>query len=154
MIRDAICQLIESISFSRFKLPATLTPKVEDSNKKSFPRKPKSCKVLLQEMINENLKNPNEEIQFGAVRCVRQFSLRYHATRSPAQCKSLQGIIEFYLKHIQSDPNPAARRGYTLALGALSPSVLQLKLDEIINGLINAVLIPVCFFSSFSHGSK
>lgn len=140
MIRDAICQLIESVSYSRFKLPATITP---TQGTPSFKSRPKSCKVLLQEMINENLKNPNEEIQFAAVRCVRQFSLRYHGTKSPAQCKSLQGVIEFYLKHIKSEPNPAARRGYALAVGALSPSVLQLNLDEIIDTLIYAVQIPV-----------
>ena len=100
-------------------------------------------KVLIQEMINEHLKHPNEDIQYAAARCIRQFSLKYHSTRTPALCKTLGGIVDFYIKHVKTDPIPAARRGYTMALGALSPSVLKLRLDDIVDALIEATTIPV-----------
>ena len=141
MVREAVCHLIENISFARFPLPSSLPS--DETEKKPFPRKTKSIKVLIQEMINDHLKHPNEEIQYAAARCIRQFSLKYHAARSPQQCKSLGNIINFYIKHIKTDLVATTRRGYTLALGALSPTVLQLNLENIIDTLIEASCIPV-----------
>ena len=93
-------------------------------------------------MINEHLKHPNEDIQFAAARCVRQFSLRYHIAKTEAATKSLHVVVDFYMKRVLADPNAAARRGYALALGALSAPVLKLKLTEVVQTLVEAIHIP------------
>lgn len=43
------------------------------------------------------------------------------------------------------DPNPASRRGYSLALGVLPRAFVVPKLDEVINALIEAARIQVTY---------
>jgi hypothetical protein len=87
-------------------------------------------------LIDENVKHPKVEVQYAAVKCMREFSLRYHATKSEQARTSMQKILRYYTKHVLTDPNPAIRRGYVLALGALSSNVLQIDLNHIIETLI------------------
>ena len=139
MVRDAVCHLIESVSFARFKLP--VIPYQPEAKRPPFQRKPKSMRTLIQELINEHLRHPNEDIQFAAVRCIRMFSSRYHNARTEAAVKSLHMVVDFYIKNTLENQNPAARRGYSLALGALSTSVLHPKIEQVVETLIEAIQV-------------
>ena len=66
----------------------------------------------------ENLKHPTEDIVTAAVAAVRAVSRQYFAAMPTAW----QGeLVAQYLSKLDS-ANPAARRGFALALGALAPA--------------------------------
>ena len=70
--------------------------------------------------VAENLKHPTEDIAKSAVAAVHALSRGYFGGMSV----TWQGeLVKQYLSKLE-DSNPAARRGFALALGALAPAVL------------------------------
>jgi hypothetical protein len=111
-IRHAVCQLIEAMSVARISVAKTATSTTTTAAPKAAKaptrvRKEKSTSVLLQDTLDENLKHPNEEIQFAAVAALRQFCLTYY-TFPPK--KAAFDLVDRYIKIVATDPNPAARR--------------------------------------------
>jgi hypothetical protein len=76
--------------------------------------------------VAENLKHPTEDIAKSAVAAVHALSRGYFGSMSV----TWQGeLVKQYLSKLE-DSNPAARRGYALALGALAPAVLGAEEED------------------------
>lgn len=102
-----------------------------------IPLSPKIQKGLL-DTINENLKHPNDHIQVCAVAALRAFIQGYLI---PANSQSIANVTSKYLKILQTDLNPAARRGAALALSALPPSFLAPLWKDVLNALCTACFV-------------
>ena len=107
----------------------------------------------MQEILDENVRHPKEDVQFEAIRSYKVFASKYHAHKTPKGKAILLTMLDGYITEVRADPNLAVRRGCALALGALASSTLELKLPEIIDVLISAATISVsslvCIFFHF-----
>lgn len=63
------------------------------------------------------MKNPLEEVQNAAIKAIKVFSAVYHKSIEPAYI----AWIEKFLKSAIKDVNVCVMRGYTRALGVISP---------------------------------
>jgi hypothetical protein len=129
IIREGICRFIEGMALSKIVLPDTTLCKAAVG-----PRQIKKQTVLIfQETIDTNLKHPTEEIIGLAVRAFKAFAAEYYT----AQDDYGKLVVANCIRALKTDPNPASRRGYALALGAL-PAFL---IDNLVFKDICAVLI-------------
>lgn len=107
LLRLASCVLIENISRANLELSTKF-------------------QVLLVEHLNENLRQPHENIQKASVKALRCFLFAYFPIKtSPTQ--RLQDLtVCKYAEGLRTEQNAAATRGYALALGSLPPKLLLL----------------------------
>jgi len=73
------------------------------------------------ETLEENLRQPLEDVVNVAVEATRSLALRY----LPSSSHVTDALIDRWMKIIASDTNQAARRGHCLAIGALPLSSLS-----------------------------
>ena len=77
----------------------------------------------MQETIDENLKHPNEEIQYAAVAALKAYT--EHSYSHPPK-KAALDLVARYIDIVKVfNENAAIRRGYCLALG--TPKYLRMK---------------------------
>jgi tubulin-specific chaperone D len=94
------------------------------------------------ESVDENLKHPTEEIQQAAVAALRAVARRCFPGTMPADWRAR--LVKRYLAAL-ADPNPAARRGFAMALGALDPATLGTHLADVVGALVRAATeVQVC----------
>jgi len=86
--------------------------------------------------LTENLKHPTEEISCAAVSAIHALSRKQFHKMSD---KWKVDLVHRYVGMLEDD-NPAARRGFALALGALGKEVLCLEdnLEQVLMGLASA----------------
>ncbi|XP_009628692.1 tubulin-folding cofactor D isoform X2 [Nicotiana tomentosiformis] len=96
IMRSAVSRFIECISLARVQL----TDKIKRS---------------LLDTLHENLRHPNSQIQGAAVAALKSFFPAYLVA---SESKGINTITSRYLEQL-TDPNVAARRGSSLALGVL-----------------------------------
>ena len=106
IIREGICRLIECLALSRNPLQKL---------------------NIFQDIIEVNLKHPNEEIIAVAVRAFKAFTNEYYRGENVERGKTVATNI---IKLLQTDRSPAARRGGALALGSLPPFLIDADMFE------------------------
>jgi len=88
--------------------------------------------------VVENLKHPTEEIVDHAVAAAAALSEHcFHVMSTAWQAR----VVALWATTARDDVNPAARRGFALALGRLHPRVLAPSLDVALEGLIPAATV-------------
>jgi hypothetical protein len=107
-LREASCMLVECIARSQLTMPIKV-------------------QVALVENLNENLKQPHENVQRAAVKALRQMLFSYFPVGASAgPSERLQALtVQKYINGVATDMNIAVVRGYTLALGVLPPKLLN-----------------------------
>uniref|UniRef100_A0A6U5ZYI7 Uncharacterized protein n=1 Tax=Guillardia theta TaxID=55529 RepID=A0A6U5ZYI7_GUITH len=117
MMRSACSKVLESLG----QKDQDLTPKLISSYFDS---------------LAENLKHPTEEISCAAVAAVHALSRKQFGKMSE---KWKLDLVQRYVTMLEDD-NPASRRGFALALGALGKEVLCLQnnLEKVLLGLASA----------------
>mmetsp|Transcript_8740 Transcript_8740/g.14333 ORF Transcript_8740/g.14333 Transcript_8740/m.14333 type:complete len:766 (-) Transcript_8740:366-2663(-) len=116
IMRGAICRLIECISIA------------------ALPLSTASLSTLLN-TVDECLKHPNERIQSRAVAACKALCGAYYIHPNE---KALQRITDKYVHIINTEDNPAARRGFCLAIGGLPAALLLPRLPAVIQSLVIA----------------
>ncbi|KAJ6832004.1 tubulin-folding cofactor D [Iris pallida] len=117
IMRSAVSRFIECLSLSKITL--------QEKNKK-----------CLLDTLNENLKHPNSQIQCAAVDALEHFVRAYLVPSD----KVAHDITSKYLEFLD-DPNVAARRGASLALGILPYTFLAVRWTFILKKLCSSCLI-------------
>jgi hypothetical protein len=102
--------------------------------------KEKSVPFVFQDTLDENLKHPSEDIQFAAVAALKAFTRNCYSF--PPK-KAALDLVARYLAVINTDPNPAARRGYVLAMGVIPQEFIIAAglVKDVVKGVINATKI-------------
>lgn len=99
-------------------------------------------KVRLLDSIDTCLAHPNEDIQQAAARAVKALLTNYFPVSNKGPSQRLQGrVVDKYVSIVKTEDNPAATRGFTLALGSLPSKLLapnNLVLDSVLDCLCNA----------------
>jgi len=123
VMRAAACRLIECISVSRLPLSV-------------------KQQVRLLDSIDACLVHPTEGIQKIAAQALGALMYHYFPVGKSGPSSRLQGrVVDKYIGIIGSEDNPAATRGFCLALGHLPPKLLapsSVVLDSILSCLIDA----------------
>jgi len=105
-IRAAVCRLIECISLSR--IPLTVPQQVR-----------------LLDSVDACLPHPNETIQEQAGNALFALTRSYFPVSSKGPSTRLQNrVVDKYAKTARTSINPAATRGFSLALGCLPTKLL------------------------------
>lgn len=115
IMRSAVCRFIECISIAQI----SLTEKIKRS---------------LLDTLNENLKHPNSHIQNASVEALKHYISTYFLSM---ENKGVNDIMSRYLQQL-TDPNVAARRGSSLALGVLPFEFLAKGWKPVITKLCSA----------------
>ena len=116
IMRGASCRVVEALALGGVPLTHRVFARLMDS-------------------VDENLKHPTEDIQQAAVGALRAVSGRCFPAM-PGEWRA--GLVGKYLAAVRADPNPAARRGFALALGALDRPTLDAHLGPILAALVGA----------------
>jgi hypothetical protein len=120
IMRSAVSRFIECLSIS--KIPLTVKKQVE-----------------LLDSLDVNFKHPNEEIQKRAAATLSALMDTYFPVGSNGPSERLQNrVVNNYIKMVKEEENPAATRGFALALGSLPPKLIacnQQVLTEVIDCL-------------------
>ncbi len=120
IMRSAVSRYIECISKSKIPL----------SVKKQ---------VALLDSLDANLKHPNEDIQKGAADALAALMTSYFPVGVDGPSERLQNrVVNKYMKSVREEENPAATRGYSLALGSL-PAKLIAHNSEVLNEVIDCL---------------
>jgi hypothetical protein len=105
-MRAAVCRLIECISISR--IPLTVPQQVR-----------------LLDSIDTCIPHPNDTIQEQAGNALFALTCTYFPVSSKGPSARLQSrVVDKYTKTAQTSMNPAATRGFSLALGCLPAKIL------------------------------
>ena len=105
-MRSAVCRLIECISISR--IPLTVPQQVR-----------------LLDSVDTCLSHPNETIQEQAGSALFALTRSYFPVSSNGPSARLQSrVVDKYTKTARTNINPAATRGFSLALGCLPAKIL------------------------------
>jgi hypothetical protein len=92
--------------------------------------------------IDACLAHPNEEIQHAAAKGLKALLANYFSVGINGPSERLQGrVLDKYISIVKTEDNPAATRGFTLALGSLPSKILapsQHVLDSVLECLCNA----------------
>ena len=119
-IRASVCRLIECIAVA--KVPLTVTQQVR-----------------LLDSIDACIPHPNEEIQEQATLALSRLMANYFPVGPNGPSDRLQKrVIDKYVHQIQTSLNPAAIRGFSMALGRLPAKLLapsSKNLDFVLDGL-------------------
>lgn len=101
IMRAAVSRYIECLSIA--KIPLTVKKQVG-----------------LLDSLDVNLKHPNEDIQQAATAALSALMISYFPVGANGPSERLQDrVVNNYIKLIREEENPAATRGYSLALGRL-----------------------------------
>jgi tubulin-specific chaperone D len=140
IIREAVCLLIESISKSHLQLPEF----TEVANRFGKIMKRKTT-AIYRESIEENLKNPKENISQMAVDAFKAFCEEYYPEK-------IESFADRYVKMLQTDKNPAVKRGMSLAISVIPRHLMIPRLNDIIEILCKRIEVEVCdlFIDHFS----
>jgi hypothetical protein len=121
MIREGVCRLIETLSISQVVLPEFIV------SEGSFGRKTKKKTILIyQEVIEDNLKHPKEEISVMASDAFHEFCKSYLVNSD---------VVKRFCSVVEKETNPAVRRGFILALGKV-PLPLISEIDPLFHVLV------------------
>ncbi|KAJ1417019.1 armadillo-type protein, partial [Ochromonadaceae sp. CCMP2298] len=123
-IREAVCELVQSVARSRVPMSVKL-------------------QVLYVESLNEHLKQPHESVQHAARDALRAFFHAYFSTGAPPSERLQKLTVLKYMEGLDSEVNVCATRGYALALG-----VLPLRLAASPPGRLGEVLAALGASSS------
>ncbi len=123
IMRAAACRTIECISTANI----TLTVKQQ---------------VRLLDSVDACLVHPNETIQNSAAKALLALLTSYFPVSSKGPSERLQSrVVDKYISIVKSEDNPAATRGFSLALGHLPGKLLapsEQVLDSVLDCLIHA----------------
>jgi len=126
MMRSAVCRFIECLSLAR--LPLTVKQQVK-----------------LLDSLDVCLKHPNEEVQEAAAAALSSLTRSYFPVGPNGPSDRLQKrVVDKYVDIVRTEDNPAAARGYALALGRLPKKLLAPSahvLDRILRTLADAAKI-------------
>ena len=130
-MRAACCALIQSICDAGQPLSAR-------------------TQLRLLESLHESMKHPKEEVKRAAIDALSSLSHVYlmsdgdeidendEKKRDEHRKELIKRTAETYAAGIMQDPNPAARRAFALALGALPPHLLAAN-DAVIEAVIDSL---------------
>jgi len=119
-IRAAVCRLIECIGIT--KIPLTVPQQVR-----------------LLDSVDACIPHPNEDIQEQATQALSQLLTTYFPVGSNGPSDRLQKrVVDKYVHQIQTSLNPAATRGFSMALGRL-PAKLLAPSSKNLDLLLNCV---------------
>ena len=124
MVRKAVCFLIETIAIAKLEISTKI-------------------QVALCEHLNENLRQPHEEIQKTAASALR-YLLSSYFSFSGCPSKRLQDLtVQKYLDALRADGNGnvAITRGNAMALGSLPVKLIILpegRVNDVLNCLSDA----------------
>lgn len=105
-MRAAVCRLIECISLAQ--IPLTVPQQVR-----------------LLDSIDACIPHPNEEVQVQATTALSQLTRTYFPVGSSGPSDRLQKrVVDKYVKEVRTSINPAATRGFSMALGCLPSKLL------------------------------
>ncbi|KAL7566990.1 hypothetical protein ACA910_019918 [Epithemia clementina (nom. ined.)] len=120
MMRVAVCRLVECISLVRIPLDV-------------------KRQVQMLDAVDASIPHPNEEIQQCACTALEQLFTAYFPVGEKGPTDRLRTrVLEKFLNMVDTSKNPAATRGYTLALGYLPDRLLApttASLDGVIKTL-------------------
>lgn len=89
--------------------------------------------------IDACLVHPNEDIQQAASRALKALLTNYFPVSSNGPSERLQKrVVDKYISLVETEDNPAATRGFTLALGAL-PSKLLAPNEQVLNSVLRCL---------------
>lgn len=98
--------------------------------------------VRLLDSVDACLTHPNEEIQSAASKASNALLTNYFPVSSKGPSERLQSrIVDKYISIVKTADNPAATRGFSLALGSLPGKLLAPReqvLDSVLDCLCNA----------------
>jgi len=118
IMRAAVCRLVEAIAYVNLPLTTAL-------------------KKALHASLDESLRHPTKDIVLAAASALKPFAASYMTSCST---DALDRSVHKYAAALQSEPNPAVRRGAALALGALPPRLLLAAKDRVLATLGNATV--------------
>lgn len=125
-MRSAVARFIECLSLCRLFLTVKQQVKLLDS-------------------VDACLKHPKEEIQEGAAAALGALTRSYFPVGLNGPSDRLQKrVVDKYIDILRTEDNPAATRGYALALGRLPKKLLAPSpqvLDRVLDALANAATI-------------
>ena len=123
IMRSAVSRLVECMA--RSNVPMTVKQQVG-----------------LLDTIDANLKHPKEDIQEAAAEALYAMTRSYFPVGENGPSDRLQKrMVDTYITSVRTDENPAATRGYSLALGRLPAKLLAPNssvLDSVIDCLSHA----------------
>jgi tubulin-specific chaperone D len=123
LMREAACHMIECISMARFPLTVPQQVRMLDS-------------------VDACLPHPNENIQLRAGEALFHLMRAYFPVSSKGPSERLQNrVVTKYTNFVKTSVNPAATRGFALALGCLPAKLLAPSskvLDMSLSCLCNA----------------
>jgi hypothetical protein len=81
--------------------------------------------VRLLDSVDSCLAHPNEDIQRGAAKALNALLTNYFPVSSKGPSERLQSrVVDKYISIVKTEDNPAATRGFSLALGSLPSKLL------------------------------
>jgi len=99
--------------------------------------------IGLLDSLDANLKHPNEIIQVAASSALYSLMRSYFPVRESGPSERLQSrVVDKYVESVRGDENPAATRGYSLALGYLPAKLLAPTVEG-----LDAVIDCLCVSS-------
>ncbi|KAL3803856.1 hypothetical protein HJC23_004018 [Cyclotella cryptica] len=120
IMRSAACRMIECISLAG--VPLTVKQQVR-----------------LLDSVDTCLAHPNEEIQSGAAKALNALLSNYFPVSSNGPSERLQSrVVDKYILIVKTEDNPAATRGFSLALGSL-PSKLLAPSERVLDSVLNCL---------------
>jgi tubulin-specific chaperone D len=123
IMRSAVCQLVESISVARIPLSV-------------------AEQVRLLDSVDASIPHPIEQVQLHACRALGQLTHSYFPVSENGPSERLQKrIVDAFVHTVSTSDNPAATRGYAMALGYLPRKLLapnEAVLDKVLYCLSNA----------------
>ena len=123
IMRIAVCRFVECFALARIPLDVKNQVKMLDAVDASIP-------------------HPNEEIQLCACRALQQLLTSYFPVGEKGPSSRLRNrVLEKFVKMIKTTKNPAAARGYTMALGHLPAKLLapdSMSLESVLHVLARA----------------
>ena len=101
-----------------------------------------SIQVRLLDSVDGCLVHPKEDIQKSAARALNALLSKYFPVSSKGPSSRLQArVVDKYISQVRTEDNPAATRGFTLALGHLPAKLLAPScevLDSVLSCLCDA----------------
>lgn len=106
LVREGVCKLVRSIAM--VKVPLSVKEQVH-----------------FLDAVETNIPHPSEEIQRCACQSINALLTTYFPVGPNGPTERLQSrVVNKFVKIASTSDNPAATRGYTLALGYLPPKLL------------------------------
>jgi tubulin-specific chaperone D len=99
IMRSAVCQLVESISVARIPLSV-------------------AEQVRLLDSVDASIRHPIEQVQLDACKALSELTRSYFPVSENGPLERLQKrVMDAFVDAVSTSDNPAATRGYAMALG-------------------------------------